>query len=337
MDYVNLGKSGLKISRIGMGGMTLGREVGEAEALRMLELAYNQGINFFDTSNSYAKGKSEELIGKAFEKKRNHVVIATKVFNPMGDGPNERGGSRYHIVRAVEESLRRLRTDRIDLYQLHRFDPDVPLEETIRALDDLVRWGKVVYVGCSNYTAQQLRDALRVSEGKGLHPFISVQPMYNLLKREVESELLPLCMEKGIGVIPYNPLAGGFLTGKYSCGDQPQTGTRLGDTESYRTRYLANENFARVSRFLSAAQKRDVHPIALSIAWVCSHPAVTAPIIGARSEEQLKQTLSLSELKISIEERDQIMREVYEDVSYPSPKGSSNEFSLGSKRGLDGP
>ena len=321
MDYANLGKSGLKISRTGMGGMTLGREVGEAEALRMIDLAYDQGINFFDTANSYAKGRSEELIGKALERKRNRVVIATKVFNPVGEGPNERGGSRYHIVRAVEDSLRRLRTDRIDLYQMHRFDPEVPLEETLRALDDLVRWGKVVYVGCSNYSAHQLGEALGISEGKGLHPFISVQPMYNLLKREPEVELLPLCLEKGIGVIPYNPLAGGFMTGKYSHELEPQKGTRLGDTESYRVRYLADENFVRVSRFLSAAQRRGVHPIALAIAWVRSHPAVTAPILGARSEEQLKQTLSLMRLKLSAEDRDQITREVYEDVPLPNTKG----------------
>jgi len=315
MDYVNLGKSGVKVSKIGMGGMTLGREADEAESIRMLDMAYDHGIIFFDTSNSYSKGRSEELIGKALKKKRNKVVLATKVFNPMGDGPNDRGGSRYHIIRAVEESLRRLKTDRIDIYQLHRYDREVPLEETLRALDDLVRWGKVVYIGCSNFSAGQLMEAMGISKSMGLHSFVSIQPMYNILKKEIETDLLPLCLKEEIGVIPYNPLAGGFLTGKYSPGEKPPTGSRLGDTESYRQRYLSDENFERVSRFLAAAQKRKVHPIALSMAWVRSHPAVTSPIIGARNEQQLRETLSFLELRISIEERNQITSEVYTAVA----------------------
>ena len=311
MDYVNLGKSGVKVSRIAMGGLTLGREADEAESQRMVDMAYDHGINFFDVANSYSKGRSEEVLGKCLGKKRNSVVLATKVFNPMGDGPNDRGGSRYHIVRAVEESLRRLKTDRIDLYQLHRYDREVPLEETLRALDDLVRWGKVIYIGCSNFSAAQLTEALGIIKHMGLHPLVSVQPMYNILKTEIETDLLPLCLKEGIGVIPFNPLGGGFLTGKYSPGEKPPAGTRLGDTESYRHRYLSGENLERGSRFLAASQKRKVHPIALSIAWVLSHPAVTSPIIGARNEEQLRETLSLLELKISVEERDQIKNEVY--------------------------
>jgi aryl-alcohol dehydrogenase-like predicted oxidoreductase len=270
------------------------------------------GINFFDTANSYAKGRSEEFLGKFLEGKRNRVVLATKVFNPVGEGPNDRGGSRYHIVRAVEESLRRLKTDRIDLYQLHRFDPEVPLEETLRALDDLIRWGKVIYVGCSNYSAQQFSDALGISKGRGLHSFVSVQPMYNILKREPEADFFPLCLKEGIAVIPYNPLAGGFLTGKYQPGTQPLLGTRLGDVESYRKRYLSDENFRLTSRFLESAKKRGVHPIALSIAWVASHPAVTSMIIGARNKKQLTETLSLADLKISVAERDQIVKEVWD-------------------------
>lgn len=310
MDYVTLGRAGIKVSRICMGCLTLGREADEAESRRMLDIAYDHGINFFDTSNSYSKGRSEEILGKAFETKRNQVVLATKVFNPMGDGPNDRGASRYHIVRAVEESLRRLKTDRIDLYQLHRFDHEVPLEETLRALDDLVRWGKVIYIGCCNFSAHQLKEALGITKGLGLHSFVSVQPMYNILKREIEADLLPLCLEEGIGVIPYNPLAGGFLTGKYHATFQPPSGTRLGDYEVYRKRYLSDENFRLASRFLESAKKRGLHPIALSIAWVASHPAVTSPIIGVRDEEQLKQTLKLTNMKIHIEERDQVTKEV---------------------------
>jgi aryl-alcohol dehydrogenase-like predicted oxidoreductase len=310
MDYVNLGKSGVKVSRLAFGCMTFGNEAEEEESIRMVNIAFDNGINFFDTSNSYSKGRSEEILGKALEGKRNEVVIATKVFNPVGEGPNDRGCSRYHIVRAVEDSLRRLKTDRIDLYQLHRFDPEVPLEESLRVLDDLVRSGKVVYIGCSNFVTRQLIKALGISKTLGLYSFVSIQPMYNILKREVETELLPLCLKQGIGVIPYNPLAGGFLTGKYKPGASPPAGTRLGDHSSYRDRYLSDKNFQRTSRFLDVAKQWGLHPIALAIAWVASHPAVTSPIIGARNEEQLRETLKLSNVTISAQERKQLSKEV---------------------------
>ena len=311
MNYVNLGKAGVKVSEICFGCMTLGREADEAESLRMVDMAYDHGINFFDVADGYNNGRSEEILGKGLKGKRDRVVVATKVFAPMGDGPNDGGTSRYHIVRAVEDSLRRLNTDRIDLYQLHRFDPQVPLEETLMALDDLVRWGKVVYTGCSNFAARQLMKALDLSKELRLHSFTSLQPMYNILKREVEEEILPLCLEEGIGVIPYNPLAGGFLTGKYSSDSQPPSGTRLGEFENYRNRYLYDRNFQLTSKFLEAAQKRGVNPIALSIAWVGSHPAVTSPIIGARNEGQLQETLKLADMKITMEERDRISKEVW--------------------------
>jgi aryl-alcohol dehydrogenase-like predicted oxidoreductase len=311
MDYVNLGKSGVKVSRLCMGCMTLGREVDEKESIRMVKVALDHGINFFDTANSYSGTRSEEILGKALKENRDQVVLATKVFNPMGDGPNDRGCSRYHIIRAVEDSLRRLKTDRIDLYQLHRFDPEVPLEESLMALDDLVRWGKVLYIGCSNFTASQVMKALVISKRKELHRFISVQPMYNILKRDAESELLPLCVEEGLGVITWNPLAGGFLTGKYKAGRKPPPGTRLGDDDVYRDRYLSDENLQRTSRLLKIAKEKGVHPIALSLGWVASHPAVTCPIIGARNARQLKETLKVAHVKMSPEEREQITREVW--------------------------
>ena len=311
MDYVALGKSGVKVSRIAMGCMTLGREAGETESKRMIEIALDWGVNLFDTANSYGGGRSEEIVGTALKERRNDVVLATKVFNPMGKGPNDRGASRYHILRSVDESLRRLKTDRIDLYQLHRFDPEVPPEETLRAMDDLVRWGKVVYIGCSNFSARQLKDAMGLSRGLGLYSFVSVQPMYNLLKREIETDLLPYCSEKGLGVISYNPLAGGFLTGKYQTLSQLPSGTRLGDLESYQKRYLSDESLRLTSRVLEAAQKRGVNPIALSIAWVASHPAVTSTLIGARNEAQLKETLASADMKMSPGERDQLTRDVW--------------------------
>lgn len=312
MDYVNLGKSGLKVSRICMGCLTLGREAEETEATNMVEIAFDHGVNFFDTSNSYSEGRSEEILGKALKRIRNQAIIATKVFTPVGNGPNDRGCSRYHIVRAVEDSLRRLNTDRIDLYQFHRFDPEVPLEESLRAMDDLVRWGKVVYIGCSNFTARHIMKALGISRNMGLHFFISAQHKYNILSRDAEIELLPLCMEEEIGMITFNPLAGGFLTGKYTPDCKPLPGTRLGDYSLYRDRYLSDENFKRTSRFLEVAKKRGLHPIALSIGWVASHPAVTCPIIGARTPKQLKETLKLSDRRISVEERDQITKEVWD-------------------------
>lgn len=310
MDYVNLGKSGVKVSKIALGCMSFGREADEEESKRMVNIALDKGINFFDTANSYSIGRSEEILGGALKERRNQLVIATKVSNPMGEGPNDRGCSRYHIVRAVEESLRRLKTDRIDLYQLHRFDPDTPLEETLKALDDLIRWGKIVYIGCSNFTFQQLKKALGISKDLGLHSFISIQPMYNLLKREPEDEVIPFCLEEGIGVIPYNPLAGGFLTGKYKSNTTPPIGTRLGDQNIYQERYLSDENFQRTTRFLEIAKRRGLHPIALALAWVTSHPAVTSPIIGARNGKQLSETLKWTDVKISIQERDQISQEV---------------------------
>jgi aryl-alcohol dehydrogenase-like predicted oxidoreductase len=293
--------------------MSFEREADEAEARRMVNLAFDHGINFFDTADSYSRGRSEEILGQVLEGRRDQIVLATKGHNPTGNGPNDQGSSRYHIVRAVEASLRRLKTDRIDLYQLHRFDFEVPLEETLRAMDDLVRWGKIVYIGCSNFTALQLKEALNVSDNLGLYRFISIQPMYNILKREIEHDLFPLCSKEGIGVVCYNPLAGGFLTGKYKPDVMPPAGTRLGDRQAYRDRYLSDENFLRADRFLKAAERREIHPIALSIGWINSHPAVTCTIIGARNGIQLKETLRVSNLRMSEEERDAITEEVWHD------------------------
>jgi aryl-alcohol dehydrogenase-like predicted oxidoreductase len=310
MDYANLGRSGVKVSKIALGCMSFGREADEEESKLMVNIALGKGINFFDTANSYSNGRSEEILGEALKGKRNQIVIATKVSNPTGEGPNDRGCSRYHIIRAVEESLRRLKTDRIDLYQIHRFDPDTPLEETLKALDDLVRSGKIVYTGCSNFTFQQLRKALGISKSSGLHTFISIQPMYNILKKEPEDDLLPFCLEEGIGVIPYNPLAGGFLTGKYKPDAAPLIGSRLGEQSVYQERYLSAENFQRTTRFLEVAKRRGLHPISLAMAWLTAHPAITSPIVGARNGKQLSETLKLTNVKISIEERDQISQEV---------------------------
>jgi aryl-alcohol dehydrogenase-like predicted oxidoreductase len=291
--------------------MTFGRESDESESIRMVDMAIDMGINLFDTANSYSQGKSEEILGKALKGRRDRVVLATKYFNKLGDGPNDKGASRYHIVRAVEQSLLRLKTDRIDIYQQHRFDPETPLEETLAALNDLIRAGKVVYIGCSNFSAAQLSKAIEVARAIGPNRFVSVQPMYNILKPEAEKDLFPLCRQQGIGIIPYNPLAGGFLTGKYKSHSKLSPKTRLAQIQSYRERYLSDENFVRVSRFINSAQKRGVDPIALAIAWVTSHPAVTSPLLGARNCDQLLANMKHAELTIDAEGRALLTKEVW--------------------------
>ena len=306
MDLRQFGSTGLRVSPICLGCMTFGREISEEASLPIIRYALEAGIIFFDTANVYGKGTSEEIVGRALRDVRDRVVIASKFYGQMSDLPNDRGGSRYHIMNSVEASLRRLQTDHIDLYQIHRFDPDTPLEETLRTLDDLVSAGKVRYIGCSNYAAWQIIKALWVSDLEHLVKFVSVQPRYNLVFREPESDLLPMCLSEKIAVIPYSPLAGGFLTGKYKPGETMPEGTRLGNVPLYREVYLKDQNFRVVAALADYARQRGVPKEQLAIAWVMSHPAVTAPIIGARTIEQLDTGLKAYELKMTKEERDAI-------------------------------
>ena len=224
MDYVNLGRTGLKVSRICLGCLTFGGQADEKESMRIVDTALDAGINFFDTANVYTETLSERFLAKALKGRRDQAVIATKVRGSMGPGVNDSGLSRKHIMDAVEGSLMRLETDYIDLYQVHSWDADTPLEETLRALDDLVRQGKVRYIGCSNFTGWQLTKSLWISDVKGLARFETVQPRYNLLLRGIEEELLPACLSQGVGVIPYNPIAAGLLTGKHRRGQPPVSG-----------------------------------------------------------------------------------------------------------------
>jgi aryl-alcohol dehydrogenase (NADP+) len=258
-----------------------------------------------DTANVYNGGVSEEIVGKWMKERgnRDRVVLATKVYGATGPGPNERGLSLINIQRAVEASLERLQTDVIDLYQIHRWDFDAPPEETLEALNDLVRQGKVRYIACSNLKAWQINTFLRLSEQHHWSRFVSIQPLYSALNRSIENEVLELCAREGLGVIPYNPLAGGVLTGKYERGQQLPEDTRLSDSEAYRDRYLTDRMFDIVEAFVAKAEELGVTPAQLALAWVLAEPRITSPIIGARNLEQLNDTLGRLDFSLTPEER----------------------------------
>jgi aryl-alcohol dehydrogenase-like predicted oxidoreductase len=305
MEYVRLGRSGLQVSRICLGTMTFGAGADEGMSFELMDRFMELGGTFLDTADQYTTGVSEQIVGRWIAERgvRDQVVLATKVHSPMGDGPNERGLSRIHIQRGVEDSLRRLQTDVIDLYQIHRWDFESEPEETMEALNDLVRQGKVRYVGCSNLKAWHLYKYLTLSRENGWSRFISVQPIYSALNRSIENEVLPLCAEEGLGVIVYNPLAGGFLTGKYARGQTPPSGTRLGDMTVYQGRYMTEAALDIVDRFVEAAKARGVTPAQLALAWVMAEPRVTCPIIGARNLGQLNDTIGGMDIVLTPEER----------------------------------
>ena len=305
MDYVRLGQSGLKVARVCLGTMTFGREADEAMSFKLMDRYVELGGNFFDTADAYSTGASEEIVGRWLKQRgaRDRIVLATKVFGVMGPGPNDGGLSRLHIQRAVEASLKRLQTDVIDLYQIHRWDANVPIEETLETLNDLVRQGKVRYLGCSNLAARQLARYLHLSERRHWSRFISIQPIYNALNRGIELELLPLCAEEGLGVITYNPLAGGMLTGKYRRGEAMPTGARLEAFRMYYERYFTEDALDIVERFTQAAAQRGVTPAQLALAWVLAEPRVTCPILGARNLEQFNDTIEGLKITLTPEER----------------------------------
>ncbi len=305
MEYNRLGKSGLRVSQVCLGTMTFGREADRSTSFDILDYFVNEGFNFIDTANAYSKGLSEEILGEWMKDRgnRNDLVIATKVYGRMGEGPNEGGLSRIHILQAVEASLERLGTDVIDLYQIHRWDPATPPEETIEALNDLVRAGKVRYIACSNLKAWHLAEFLRIADQRLYSRFVSIQPVYNALNRGIELEVLPLCEKEGLGVIPYNPLAGGMLTGKYARSAEKPKGSRLEAFEMYSKRYYTGEALDIASRFVEHAKEVGVTPAQLSLAWVLAEPRVTAPIIGARNIDQITDTLKGVTLNLDEEAR----------------------------------
>jgi aryl-alcohol dehydrogenase-like predicted oxidoreductase len=290
-----LGPTGVKVSALSLGTMSFGGDADEATAGALYGRARDAGVDFFDTADVYNGGRSEEILGRLMRDHRDQLVIASKAYFPMGKGPNDRGSSRYHLVRAVEASLRRLATDRIDLYYLHRFDDVTDLGESLRALDDLVRAGKILYPACSNFAAWQVAQALGVAAVKNLAPLVALQPMYNLLKRQAEVEILPMAQALNVAIVPYSPTAGGLLTGKYRGGVRPD-GARLATNAMYKTRYADTGYWAAADGFAALAAELGRSPAALAVAWVASHPAVTSVLLGARNVEQLSDTLAAADL-----------------------------------------
>ncbi len=307
MRYKLLGRTGVKVSELCFGTMTFGKEADEAESARLFHLCREAGINFFDCANVYSDGAAETILGRLMKDCRDELVVTTKVAQKAGSDVNAVGASRRHIMQQVEKSLARLGTDRIDLYFIHHFDPLTPIEETLRALDDLVRQGKVLAIGASNWAAWQVAKALGISEAKGLARFECLEPMYNLVKRQAEVEILPLAQSEGLGVIPYNPLAAGLLTGKYSAKDAPAQG-RIVENKMYGTRYGDPAYYAVAERFVAFAAQNGLHPVSLAVRWVASHPGVTAPIIGARNVEQLKPSLAAADLQLAPEVLESVAR-----------------------------
>lgn len=305
MNYQPLGRTGVQVSPLCFGTMSFGGDADEETSAAMFRRCLDAGINFFDSANIYQSGRAEEILGKLMRGMRDELVITTKVFGQMGSTVNDRGLSRRHIVREVENSLRRLGTDRIDLYFVHQFDEGTPMEETLRALDDLVRAGKILYPAVSNWAAWQIMRALGIAEREGLARFECMQPMYSLAKRQAEVELLPLAEAEEIGVIPYSPLGGGLLTGKYSTTERPDAG-RITQNEMYAKRYQEEIFYEVAERFVNHAREAGEHPVTLAVAWVKSHPAVTAPIIGARNVEQLEPSLAALDYEMSPQQRAEI-------------------------------
>lgn len=304
MEYRRLGKSGLEIPSLCLGTMTFGLQVDEANSFEILDKAFEHRLRFLDTADAYplgggrgTMGETEAIIGRWMKDRgnRDQLVLATKCFAQMGPRPNNRGLSRHHIIAAIEQSLTRLQTDYVDVYQSHGFDPDVPIEESLRAFEDLIRDGKVRYAGCSNYPAWRLADAIAKAEKMGIAGYSSVQPRYNLLYREIETELLPLVRHHGLGVLVYNPLAGGFLSGKYKPGQDPESGTRftLGTAaERYQARYWHDSQFEVVEQLKAAVNERDLNMVSVSVAWVLRQEGISSAIIGASRPDQLDANLA---------------------------------------------
>lgn len=307
MKYRRLGSSGLKVSTVGLGTNQFGGKVDLRTTKEIINTAMDRGVNFIDTANVYQEGRSEEYIGKTLVRGRHKAVIATKFYHPTEEGPNQRGGSRQHILRAVEESLRRLNTDYIDLYQIHRWDGETPIQETMRALEDLLRSGKVRYIGASNFDAWQLTRANAVAELQGWTKFISIKPHYHILERGIEKEVLPACRHLDIGILPYFPLAGGFLTGKY-VQDAPVPPGSRGEEDPYVQSYMTPENFQILESLRAFAQERERGLNELAIAWLLSRPQVSSVIAGATKVDHVLDNIQAASWELSEEEIAEIER-----------------------------
>lgn len=330
MKYKNLGASGVQVSSLCLGAMTFGEtdeksfmhKVGsdEATAHAVLDRAVAAGINFVDTADVYGQdGLSERVLGNWLvdRKARDKIVLATKFRFTMGDGANRRGASRYRIVKCCEDSLRRLKTDRIDLYQIHMQDITVPEEETLRALDDLVSAGKILYTGCSNYAAYRLMRSLWLAKTNSWVPFVTLQAQYSLLVRDIEREHVPLCRDEGLGILPWSPLAGGFLTGKFEKGKPPPKNTRLGDKAERFARYDLERNWKIIDAVRAVATELGTTPSVVSLAWLLHRPQVSSVIFGARTVEQLDANLAAADLELSAQHMATLDQASAFDIGYP--------------------
>src|SRR5215207_2271063 len=321
MEYARLGHTGLMVSELCLGCMTFRREADEGDSREIVDRFLDAGGNFIDTADVYSKGLSEEITGRAIKEVRDDVVLATKVYFPMGEGPNDVGLSRKHIMQGCEDSLRRLGTDFIDLYQVHCWDAVTPLEETLSALTDLVRSGKVRYVGASNFTGWQLMESVCVSEAQGFERFVCLQPQYSLVERNIEREILPVCLEEGLGVIPWSPLGGGFLSGKYRRGEEPPEDSRIAGAvesmEEHWERRATERNWAALDVVGRISEETERSYAQISLNWLLRQNGVTAPIIGARTLEQLDDNLGASGWELSEEQVEALSWVSATGVVYP--------------------
>jgi len=321
MDIRNLGRTGLKVSKLCLGAMTFANQdwgCDEPTSKRIVDRFLDAGGNFIDTADGYSAGLSEEITGRAIADKRQSVVLATKVFAPMGSGPNDRGLSRKHILDAVDASLARLGTDYIDLYQVHGFDDQTPIDETLQALDDCVRSGRVRYIGCSNHFAWQLMKAIALSRELGVARYDCVQPNYSLVTRAIEREMLPLCIDQGVGVIPYSPLAGGVLTGKVRAGEAPPQGSRAAVNPFGGNFYTEERKLAIAAVVVEVAESIGATPSAVALSWCANQPGITSPIFGARTEAQLEDNLAAAELTLNDEANARLEEASALELEYPA-------------------
>lgn len=328
MEYRNLGRSGLKVSELCLGTMTFGRRTDEKESIRIVNIALNAGVNFFDTADGYGSGASEIILGKALKTHRRQAVVATKFFNPMGSGPNDSGMSRVHIMNSIEDSLRRLDMDYVDVYYIHHVDTQTPIDEMLRAMDDLVKQGKVRYIACSNYQAWRLMEALWISDANNLAQFVCYQPQYSLVVRDIEQELVPLCLHKGIGIVPWAPLASGFLTGKFKPGERDVTGSRSADDWAWHGRFFAENADETLKVLLNAAQVLDKSPAQLALRWVLEQPGIASVIAGVRTADQLIDNLGIVGWKLQGEWMEKLNRVSHLPARYPE----SFEFDVHLRR-----
>jgi aryl-alcohol dehydrogenase-like predicted oxidoreductase len=328
MEYRRIGRSGLQVSTICLGTMAFGHTVDEAAAKGIVDLAFDAGINFFDTADGYSKGRSEEILGQTLKGRRRDAVVATKFFNPMGPGPNDSGMSRVHIMNAVEDSLRRLQMDHVDIYYIHHVDTQTPLEEMLRAVDDLVHQGKVRYVACSNYQAWRLCEALWISDSKDLVRFECYQPQYSLVVRDIEQEIVPLCLHKGLGIVAWGPLGSGFLAGKYKPGERIVPGTRSESKWVWHERFFAPNADETLATLLDVAREVGRTPAQVALRWVLEQPAVSAVIAGVRTEAHLRDNVGATGWRLAGEPLERLNQVSWLPDRYPE----SFEKNMGQRR-----